>query len=115
MAGAVLVLGGGRAELTAFADPGYANGFNIQFDSTVYSNNINIRAQGGLAPYTYSWVRDSGTSQTRIINSTSSSVFFYAYISEGTVDSTWTCTVTDALGASVPVSISCQLSAGNVS
>lgn len=64
-----------------------------------------ITPTGGLAPYTYSWTRISGTVGTANSASSATTSFTGLVSTGGFEESTFRCTVTDALGTSVTVDV----------
>lgn len=73
---------------------------------TVTTEPATATPSGGLAPYTYSWSRISGTYGTPN-NPASATTTFYARIPPGTIQTaTFRCTVTDSLGSTATADVS---------
>lgn len=95
----VVPLTGATATPTAVSGAGYAY---------VTTDSVAVSPTGGLAPYTYSWARVSG-SYGSANSPTSATTSFSGSIPTGTEQfSTFRCTVTDSLGTSVTVDVVAQ-------
>ena len=70
----------------------------------VYTNTVTVTPAGGAAPYTYSWVRTSGTGA---INFPTSAVtnFFATVPNFTTYNGSFRCTVTDTIGGTAIVNV----------
>lgn len=68
---------------------------------TITSNTVTATPTGGLAPFTYSWVRTSGSTDIDVNSpAAASTTFTGAGLDADTLTTaTFTCTVTDALGS----------------
>lgn len=98
------------SSLTASASPSPTEGRCPSYSDTAVTPAVTITPVGGQAPYSYSWVVTSfqGISAPNIPSPSSATTPFYqSGLSEFDAnDCVFTGTVTDALGASVAVSVS---------
>jgi len=81
---------------------------------------IVVEATGGVAPYTYSWTRVSGSTTVTAVSGSSYSTYFQGLVSVGSsVSAVFKCTVTDAASATVDtvnvtVTLTCNASGGGI-
>jgi hypothetical protein len=81
---------------------GEVGGFGYIYVTT---DPATVTPNGGLAPYTYSWVRLSGTYGTATIP-TAATTTFYATPPSGSIQtSVFRCTVTDSLGSTATADV----------
>lgn len=98
--------------LAASANPtsvtGAGSGFATQ---TVTTGSTTVTAAGGVAPYTYNWVRVSGDANIRTTNPAMAITNFqYVNMPVGaSASAIFRCTVTDAALATVIVEVTAEL------
>jgi len=95
---------GGSAGLTVTPELAYGYGYS-KGSITISTNSVTVTVSGGVAPYTFAWTGASGA--WTIINPTSDTTAFRrSSVGAGTNDSrTFTCTVTDANGATSSITV----------
>jgi len=73
--------------------------------------SVTVTAAGGTAPYTYSWVRTSGSTSITATSSTAATTTFTgsSLASGSTYSAVFTCTVTDAAAATKTAVVSVEI------
>lgn len=101
----VLVDCGSGAPLSAVASPDYVSGaIDRSKPGTVTTNITTASPSGGRAPYTYEWTELSG--ELTISDPSSASTYFSGIVAAGDQKTgTFTCTITDAAGATAVTNI----------
>ena len=77
---------------------------------TVTSDPVTVTASGGTSPYTYSWVRQSGSTMSATAATSATTSFSRSLAVNGTASAVWRCTVTDAASATATVDVTADLS-----
>ena len=77
------------------------SGTGYGYGSVVSYPSVFCNVAGGIAPFTYSWVKTSGSAGTQATSPASVSTTFREVLNEGDVkNSTWHCHVVDSVGTS---------------
>jgi hypothetical protein len=99
--------GGSSGSLTLSISPSPSEA--ASFSSPVTSGNTTATPSGGLAPYTYSWVKLSG--DTIVANSPTSAVTTFTgnVPPDATRSAIFRCTCTDSLGATATADVTATL------
>ena len=89
-------------DLTASVLPSAVNG-DVVGGGLATTQSVTVTPEGGTGPFTYSWVRQSGSGS--ITHPNRANTQFTYFFNEGGGDETGTfqCTVTDSLGATAQV------------
>ena len=98
--------------LAASANPTSVTGAGSGFaPETVTTGSTTVTAAGGVAPYTYNWVRVSGDANIRTTNPAAATTRFeYVNMPVGaSASAIFRCTVTDAALATVIVEVTADL------
>lgn len=69
------------------------------------TNSVTVTPLGGTGPYTYSWARNSSTTNTETVSNATAQTVNFNIPGIAFVSATWTCTITDVFGASVGVAV----------
>jgi hypothetical protein len=77
----------------------------ITAPGTVTTNVASSTPTGGLAPFTYSWVRISGVSASPTSPTNAATSFNFFLDTPGTASAVFRCTVTDALGSTATADV----------
>jgi hypothetical protein len=79
--------------------------------TTIVTASVTVTAAGGTAPYTYSWVRTSGSTSITATSSTAATTTFTgsSLASGSTYSAVFTCTVTDAAAATKTAVVSVEI------
>jgi hypothetical protein len=79
--------------------------------TTIVTASVTVTAAGGTAPYTYSWVRTSGSTLITATSSTAATTTFTgsSLASGSTYSAVFTCTVTDAAAATKTAVVSVEI------
>ena len=100
--------GGGGGTITLSLNTSSVN--VATFNSSTNTSNVTATPSGGLAPYTYSWVKQSGGAITASFPTVATTRFAASGL---TVDETrsaiFRCTCTDALGSTATADVSVSI------
>lgn len=112
VAALLAIIGGAGMPLAASANPTSVTGAGAGFlPEPVRTDSTTVTAAGGVAPYTYNWVRVSGNANINITNPAAAiTQFQYVNMPVGAFASAiFRCTVTDAALATVIVEVTADL------
>lgn len=101
-------LGGGGGSLEATVSPGTLtrSAGTHSGGKTLVTSPAVVSATGGAGGYTYAWVRTSGSASITAATPAAASTTFSATVApEETLTAVFTCTITDAAGGNVSVTV----------
>lgn len=99
--------------MTASSSPAVVGGV-VPASGTVTTNQVTVTPNGGQSPYTYSWVRTSGTGGTANSPSSANTTFSRFVTSGDATTETFRCTVTDNLGTTATTDVSPTFSSSSI-